>query len=122
MHLSWACRRPVLRASPSGAGCFVGRLGIARIRGISVVRLTAAANRPGRRAPARPSARARDRLQHAVTAWVRPACRQVRPLTCSANAFFGHAGARQRNRRNCRKMTTSQRPADVSGSRCSCRP
>jgi hypothetical protein len=91
--------------------------GIARTRRIIVIRLTPAPNRPDSRVPARPPSASATASSAAVAAGVRRACLPASPSTCSANVDFPHSGARPRNRRTVRQMTTSQPPAAVSSSR-----
>jgi hypothetical protein len=56
---------------------------------MSVVRLTAAANRSDRPTPALPPSARATASSSAVTAGVRRAGRLVSPLTCPANVVFG---------------------------------
>jgi hypothetical protein len=63
--------------------------GIARTSRMSVVRLTAAANRSDRPTPALPPSASATASSSAVTAGVRRACRLVSPITCPANVVFG---------------------------------
>jgi hypothetical protein len=68
---------------------------VPRISRISVIWLTAAANRPDRRAPALPPSASSTACSTAVTPGVRRAFGLVSPGTCSANVFFPHPSARQ---------------------------
>ena len=44
-------------------------------------------------------------------------CLAVSALTCSTNVFFAQSADRQRNRRTCRQIITSQPPTSVSSNR-----
>lgn len=91
-------QRELVHAQHLGDALTAGS-GRARTSRSSVIRLTAAANRPDRRAPARPPSAKATASSTAVTAEVRSACLAVSPLTCSANAFLPHCGVRHANRR-----------------------
>jgi hypothetical protein len=79
---------PQVPADPRREAVAAGS-GIARTSRMSVVRLTAAANRSDRPTPALPPSASATASSSAVTAGVRRACRLVSPLTCPANVVFG---------------------------------
>ena len=66
---------------------------------ISVIRLTAAANRPASRAPARPPSASATARKTAVSPVLRLPYLVVRPGTYSANVFLAQATFWQKNRR-----------------------
>jgi len=84
---------------------------------ISVIRLTAAANRPASRAPARPPCASATARSTAVSLLVRRPYRTVSPGTCSANVFFAHAALAQTNRRTRSWIKVSWPATAVSSSR-----
>jgi len=84
---------------------------------ISVIRLTAAANRPASRAPARPPSASATARKTAVSRVLRRPYRLVSPGTCSANVFFTHLALPQTNRRTRRWIMVSWPATAVSSSR-----